>query len=272
MEIRFTTRTAASFERGAGCPIRGSGRYDHGCFDMSPSMATTRWSQVLAARDASPTEARAALEALCQTYWPPLYAYIRYQGSGAEEARDLTQAYFTELLDKELLAEVDPSKGRFRSFLLTSLRHFLSHERDRERALKRGGGAQTISLGLEEAESHMALPSPGMTPEEVFEHRWALAVLDRAVDRLSRDSAAAGKTAQFTHLRQYLTSGEPQVPYAEVAGVLGMSEGAVKTEVHRMRRRFGKCLRAEIAETVSDASEIDDEVRHLLAVVRSRSG
>jgi RNA polymerase sigma-70 factor (ECF subfamily) len=236
---------------------------------MSANVATTQWSQVLAARDGSDTEARAALEMLCQTYWQPLYAYIRHQGSDPEEARDLTQAYFTELLDKDFLADVDPSKGRFRSFLLATLRNFLSHQRDRDRALKRGGGTPTLSLDVAAGEeSYASQQSNEMTPEEVFEHRWALAVLDRAMGRLQEESAESGDLIQFDKLKPYLTSAEPQATYQETAGDLGMSVGAVKTAVHRMRKRYGLCLRAEIAQTVANPAETDEEVRHLLATVR----
>ena len=142
---------------------------------MCARVTTTQWSQVLAVRDGSESQARRALESLCQTYWQPLYAYIRHQGYEPDEARDLTQGFFTELLEKDLLAEVDPEKGRFRAFLLASLRHYLSHERDRERALKRGGGATTLSFDVEAGEGGYALrPVEAMTPVDVFERRWAM--------------------------------------------------------------------------------------------------
>ena len=237
---------------------------------MCARVATTQWSQVLAARDGSDTEARAALERLCQTYWQPLYAYIRHQGSSPDEARDLTQGFFTEFLEKDFLADVDPEKGRFRSFLLASLRNFLSHERDRDRALKRGGATTTLSLDVEAGEAGYALrPTEEMTPVDVFERRWALTVLDRALYRLRKESVAADNKAQFEELKQYLTSAEPQAPYRETGEALGISEGAVATAVHRLRQRYGKCLRAEIAETVVNPSEIGDELRHMLMVVRS---
>jgi RNA polymerase sigma-70 factor (ECF subfamily) len=144
---------------------------------MHAKVATTQWSQVLAARDGSETEARRALELLCQTYWQPLYAYIRHQGYEPDEARDLTQGFFAELLEKDFLADVDPDKGRFRAFLLASLRHFLSHERDRARALKRGGGATTLSFDVEAGEAGYALrPVEELTPVDVFERRWAMPV------------------------------------------------------------------------------------------------
>jgi len=235
---------------------------------MSGKVATTQWSQVLAARDGSDTEARAALETLCQTYWQPLYAYIRHQGASPEEASDLTQGFFAEFLEKDFLAKVDPAKGRFRAFLLASLRHFLSHERDRERALKRGGGSLTLSLDVEAGEAgYVNEPVEELTPVDVFERRWAITVLDRAAARLQQESTELNQS-QFAHLRQYLTSEEPQAPYRETASVLGISESAVKSAIHRLRKLLGRCLRAEIAETVSDSGQVDEEVRHLLAVVR----
>jgi len=240
---------------------------------MSGKVATTQWSQVLAARDGSDTEARAALESLCQTYWQPLYAYIRHQGASPEEASDLTQGFFAEFLEKDFLADVDPSKGRFRAFLLASVRHFLSHQRDQARTLKRGGGTRTLSLDVEAGEDRYAIqPTETMTPEDVFEHRWAMTALDRAMDRLRKESMAEADPNQFELLRQYLAGAEPHAPYQQVAYSLGMNEGAVKTAVHRMRKRYGQCLRAEIAEIVSNPADVDDEVRHLLAVVRPQSG
>jgi RNA polymerase sigma-70 factor (ECF subfamily) len=235
---------------------------------MSGKVATTQWSQVLAARDGSESQARAALESLCQTYWQPLYAYIRHQGASPDEASDLTQGFFAELVEKDFLAEVDPEKGRFRSFLLASLRHFLAHERDRNRALKRGGGTLTLSLDVAAGEAgYVNEPADELTPVDVFERRWAITVLERASDRLQQESTELSQN-QFAQLKQYLTSGDRQVPYQETASALGISESAVKSAVHRLRKRLGQCLREEIAETVSDRSQVDEEVRHLLAVVR----
>ena len=228
---------------------------------MCPRAATTQWSQGLAARDGSDTEARRALESLCQTYWPPLYAYIRHQGYEPDEAGDLTQAYFTEFLEKDFLTDVDPEKGRFRSFLLTSLRHFLSHERIRSRALKRGGGTPTLSLNTDVAEErYMQEPATGLSPEEVFERRWALTVLGKALASLRHQSTTENQRQSFETLKPYLTGEEPRKPYQEVAEELGMTEIAVRKAAHRLRRRFGQVLRDEIAETVAGEDAIDDEV------------
>ena len=240
---------------------------------MSGKVATTQWSQVLAARDGSDSEARAALESLCQTYWQPLYAYIRHQGASRDEARDLTQGFFAEFLEKDFLSTVDPSKGRFRAFLLASLRNFLSHQREQARTLKRGGGTRTLSLDTDIAEERYENESSqARTPEEVFDRRWAMTVLDRAIDRLGHDPNVEADPNQFELLRPYLTSAEPQAPYNQVAHSLGVSEGALRTAVHRLRKRFGHCLRAEIQELVSNPTDVDGEVRHLLEVMKPASG
>jgi RNA polymerase sigma-70 factor (ECF subfamily) len=236
---------------------------------VSPEFSTTQWSQVLTARDATGTEADRALAELCECYWYPLYAYVRRQGHSADEARDLTQAYFASLLEKDYLKDVEPSKGSFRNFLLTSLRNFLSHEWEKARTLKRGGGTQTISLDYEAAETRYDLePADTTTPEQVFERRWTLMVLERALERLREWAAANGSEEQLQHLEPVLTGERPQAPYRKVAEDLGMSEGAVKAAVHRLRQRFGALLREEIAATVSDPAEIDGEVRHLLLSIR----
>ena len=236
---------------------------------MSAKVATTQWSQVIAARDGSGTDSRQALESLCQTYWLPLYAYARSLGHTADEASDLTQGFFAYWLEKEILQSVDPSAGRFRSFLFAAIKNFISRQDRMERTLKRGGGTTTISLDFEAGEErYLAHPVEKMTPQDIFEHRWAVTVLDRAMDRLEADSDTAEDGNQFQLLKQYLTSEGPEQSYRQVATTLGMSEGAVKVAVHRLRKRFGKYLRLEIAETVVDPADVDDEVRHLLQVVR----
>jgi RNA polymerase sigma-70 factor (ECF subfamily) len=237
---------------------------------MCSKVATTQWSQVLAARDGTDTEARRALESLCETYWQPLYAYIRHQGHGPDEAKDLTQAYFTEFLEKDFLAVVDPGKGRFRSFLLTSLRHFLSHKRTQSRALKRGGSVLTLSLDTDVAEVRCTQEqAAGRSPEEVFERQWALTVLGRSLVRLRNESKTENQRRSFETLKPYLTGEEPRTPYREAGEKLGMTEMAVRKAAHRLRRRFGQVLRDEIAETVAGEEEIDGEVRHLLTIIGS---
>jgi RNA polymerase sigma-70 factor (ECF subfamily) len=236
---------------------------------LSGGFNTTQWSRVLRARDGADSEARDSLAALCQTYWYPLYAFVRRQGHDPDAARDLTQAYFTELLEKDFLKSVEPSAGRFRSFLLASLKHFLSHERDRERALKRGGGAQIISLDTEDAEARLGGETADLlTPEEIFERQWALTVLERALERLRKDSIESDSEARFEVLKGYLTGEAGRAPYSEAAEKLGTTEGAVRTAVHRLRKRFGRMLRTEISDTVADPADAADEIRHLLSVIQ----
>jgi RNA polymerase sigma factor (sigma-70 family) len=233
---------------------------------MSERFATTQWSLVLAARDGTEGEARQALESLCEAYWYPLYAYVRHRGHDAEESRDLTQAFFAHLLGRDFLGAVDRSKGRFRSFLLASLENFLSHARDRERALKRGGGARLLPLDTDTAETrYRQEPVERLTPELVFERRWGLTVMERAMERLQAESA--DEPERFERLKPCLT-GSDHAPYREIAEGLGTSETAVKAAVHRLRQRYGRLLREQIAETVADTAEVDDELRHLLGVVR----
>lgn len=233
---------------------------------VSRRFATTQWNVVLAARDGSDSQARQALEALCEAYWYPLYAYVRRRGHPADEARDLTQAFFADLLGRDFLGVIDQSKGRFRSFLLASLEHFLSHERDKERALKKGGGARTLSLDADIAETrYRHEPADPLTPELVFERRWGLTVMQRAMERLQTEFA--DQTERFEHLKPCLTGANPD-RFRDVAVALGMTETAVKAAVHRLRQRYGRLLREEIAETVASAAEVDEEVRHLLGVIR----
>ncbi len=239
---------------------------------MSLRFATTSWTQVLAAREAPSSESRQALESLCKAYWYPLYVFVRRQGYGPEESRDLTQAYFAELLEKDYLEDFDPSLGRFRVFLKASVKNFLSKERDKARALKRGGGVPVLSLSADEGEGRYRYePVDRLTPEELFERRWALTLLERVMARLEQEMTDAGRGEELEKLKGYLTGDTPKVPYRQVALELRTSEEAVKTSVHRLRRRFGAALRREIGETVSSPDEIDDEVRHLLRKLGSRS-
>jgi RNA polymerase sigma-70 factor (ECF subfamily) len=231
--------------------------------------ATTRWSLVLAAGAGGSSEGvRKALTTLCETYWYPLYAFLRSRGSSVEDAQDLTQAFFARLLEKHDLRQADPARGRFRSFLLTSLKNFAANEHDREIAKKRGGGVPIVSLEFESAEDRFQMEPPTHdTPERIFDRRWALTLLDRVLSRLKAEMADGGRQAQFERLKTYLTGDQPQLSYAQTAGELGMSEGAVKVAVHRLRRQFRDLLRDEIAQTVSSPEEIEDELRHLRSAV-----
>lgn len=235
---------------------------------MKWDFATTSWSQVLAARDGATTASREALEGLCQAYWYPLYAFVRLLGHDPEASLDLTQAYFTELLEKHYIRDVDPVRGRFRAFLIASMKHFLSKERAKTRTAKRGGSVQLVYLDAVAAEERYRFePANRITPEDVFERRWALTVLERALGELGKELSEAGKAEEFHVLRKFLTGEEPKTPYRRVAEQLGVSEGAVKVSVHRMRRRFGEVLRQEVAETVAERDDVDDELRHLLGVL-----
>ena len=232
---------------------------------MSPSFITTRWSLVLAGADQGSRESRDALAYLCEVYWYPLYSYVRRRGYGADEAADLTQSFFLRLLDKNYLGDADPERGRFRSFLLTALKHFLANEWDRVNAQKRVGDRLAVSLDAEGAESlYRSQPADDVTPEKLFEKRWAKTVLDRAQARLEESYAGRGQGDRYHALRPYLTGDQASRSYAEVAEELEMTVGAVKVAVHRLRRQFGRQLRAEIAETVSSEDQVDDEIRFLL--------
>jgi RNA polymerase sigma-70 factor (ECF subfamily) len=236
-----------------------------------PQFATTRWSVVLAAGAPHGPAAREALADLCRGYWYPLYAFLRRRGHPSADAQDLTQGFFARLLEKDALRRAEPGRGRFRSFLLASLKNFVANEHDRNEALKRGGGREVLSLSFDfaAAENRYRLdPADEHTPEADFDRRWALALLERVRSELRREWTAAGKAAVFDRLERHLTGERADVSYREQAESLGMTEGAVKTAVHRLRRRFREVLRAEIAETVATEDEIDDEVRALFDALR----
>jgi RNA polymerase sigma-70 factor (ECF subfamily) len=225
---------------------------------------TTHWSVVLTAGHRSSPESRGALSALCQIYWYPLYAYARRRVRTAEDAQDLTQEFFARLLQKDYLAVVQPGRGRFRSFLLTAFKHFLANEWDKARAQKRGGGQSPISLDFTAGEErYVRQPADDVTPERIYERQWALTLLDRVLSRLRADYVRGGKDKHFEQLKVFLTGNEAAASYAQAARELEVSEGAARVAAHRMRRRYRELLRAEIAETVSDPGEVEDEIRRL---------
>jgi RNA polymerase sigma-70 factor (ECF subfamily) len=231
---------------------------------------TTKWSLVLAARTGSSPRSRAAVASLCESYWGPLYAYLRHRGYSVDEARDLTQSYFLLFLEKDYLKDVKPEIGKFRTFLLASFKHFLANERDKALASKRGGDRSPITLDTAIAERRYRVGlEQGLTPDQVYERRWALGVLEEVLARLRKEFETAGKRSQFETLRACLTGEAPRRPYREMATALEMSEAAVKVAVHRLRQRYGQLLREEIAQTVADPGEVDGEIRHLLASCRS---
>jgi RNA polymerase sigma factor (sigma-70 family) len=242
--------------------ITGGGRD----FPGAAQFGQTHWSVVLsAAGRQNPSQAAESLEKLCSLYWRPLYAYLRRQGESPHDAQDLTQEFFFRLLKKDFLNAVDQSKGRFRSFLLAALKHFLSNERDRARAQKRGGGQSPLSLDFTSEETQFSFqPADNVTPETLFERRWATTLLEQALARLRREYAAQSKEPLFEQLKTTLTEGRGSVAYSALAASLKMSEAAVKMAVHRLRQRYRECLRAEIAQTVVTAEEIEDEPRHII--------
>ena len=229
--------------------------------------ATTRWSLILAARDPKSSEAASALSSLCEIYWFPVYAFVRRTGASVDDARDLTQAFFTRVLEKGAFKDARQERGRFRAFLLTSVRHFLANERDAARAQKRGGGLTHLPLEFDDGERRYQLePADGLTPEHVYERRWALTVLDAALARVSEKHDDPDRRRVFTTLRPLLT-GRDADSYATTAAELDMTEGAVRVAVHRLRRQFAASLREVIGETVDTPGDVDAELQHLLAVV-----
>ncbi len=228
--------------------------------------STTHWSLVLAAGDSRNDHSQEALEVLCDRYWYPLYAYVRRRGFDPEGAKDLTQGFFAQFLEKGYLGRADRDRGRFRSFLLASLKHYLADQRDREQAQKRGGHARILSIDLEKAEEKYQLrSSEGETPEQVFDRQWALAQLNRAFEQLRADMGEKGDTRRFEILKGFLAGEENRGSYGAAAAKLELSEGTLRVAVHRMRRRFGEILRREIADTVEEEGKIEEEIRYLFA-------
>ncbi len=237
-----------------------------------PQFATTHWSVVLAAADQEKPEAAAALEKLCCTYWYPLYAYIRRHGHSPEDSRDLTQEFFFRLLQRNSFAEADRAKGRFRSFLLGALKHFLADEKDKVAAKKRGGGRSMVSWEEVGAEERFAAePADELSPDKLFDRRWALTVLDQATVRLRARYKAEGSLELFDVLSCYLTQEMAAPSYAETAARLGLSEAAVASAIFRLRKCYHALVREEVAQTVSDPQDLEDEICHLMNVFSTSS-
>jgi RNA polymerase sigma factor (sigma-70 family) len=229
---------------------------------------STHWSVVLAARDANSSAARAALGELCRAYWYPLYAFIRHRGHDHQTAEDLTQMFFTRLLESNDLAHVDQAKGRFRAFLLAACKNFLANERDRQQAQKRGGDRAFFSIDQAEAErSYDREPAHWLTAEALFDRRWAILLLDQTIEDLRAEMSRAGHGERFEGLKPVLTG--DHVPYSQLAARLNMTVGAVQVAVHRLRQRYREALRARIGATVGDPSQIDDEIRELFTALAS---
>jgi RNA polymerase sigma factor (sigma-70 family) len=238
----------------------------------SSQFPTTRWTLVVAAGDPQRKDARSALVSLCENYWYPLYAYLRRRGYAADQAQDLTQEFFMRVLEGRYLDRADPEKGRFRSFILTSLKFFAADEQDRQRAQKRGGGA-VVSLEFSSGESgeerYQREPGHDETPERIFERRWALSMLERVMDRLRDEFVQHGRPENFERMKVFLL-GQSEAPYADLAHEMNTSEGALKVAIHRLRKRYRELFRQEIADTVADPAEVDSELRYLAAVLTSK--
>lgn len=232
---------------------------------------TTHWSLVVAAGERGSSQADEALATLCDRYWQPLYAYVRRTGHSLHDAQDLTQQFFVKLLDKEYLRVADSQRGRFRSFLLASLKHFLANERKSQRAQKRGGNRHVVSWDFVAAESLLAAePHDQMTPAMLFDRRWAVLLLETVLARLEAEFTERGKQESFQHLKPLLAGDSDAQPYQQVADSLGSNEAAVKMAVHRLRRRYRELLREEIAQTVADPRDVDDELRQLFAILSGK--
>ncbi len=232
-----------------------------------PVFVTTHWSVVLRASEDTP-QARSALEQLCRVYWYPLYAHVRRRGHSPEDAQDLTQEFWARLIERNWLARADQNKGRFRTFLLTAMERFLKDERQKARALKRGGGRLPLPLELESGETRYGTePADARTPEQAFERRWAVALLDETLRQLEAEYRADGKGGWFAALRPCLLGQGELVKFDKLGEQLGLSEGAVKVAVHRLRQRYRERLRAEIAHTVASADDVEAEMRHLFKVL-----
>jgi RNA polymerase sigma-70 factor (ECF subfamily) len=242
-----------------GKPAGGAGRPD--------SFSTTHWSVVLEAGSIDPQKSAAALEILCHRYWPPIYAFVRRRGADSHEAEDLTQAFFAHLLEKESLRKADPQKGRFRTFLLTSLTNFLANEWDKRHTLKRGGQYQMMALHEVAEEMYSCEPSGSATPEKVFDRSWALRLIESVRARLKAEYVGQKKSELYAKLETGVTGELADGWHGGVAAELGMSEGAVRVALHRLRRRFGELLREEVGRTVETNAEVDEELRHLLAAL-----
>jgi RNA polymerase sigma factor (sigma-70 family) len=242
-------------------------------FPRSPVFATTHWSVVLTAGGSDTAGARDALAKLCQTYWYPLYAYVRRRNFSPPDAEDLTQEFFARFLEHHWVANADREKGRFRTFLLSAMNHFLANEWDKARAQKRGGGVPLLPLEFDTAETrYVREPADNVTPEQHFGRRWAMTLLEIVLNRLQAEYELDGKAELFAALNPCLVGDRTSQPYEELAKKLGVSEGAVKSAVHRLRQRYRQLLRDEIAHTVAGPAEVEEELRHLIAVLGGRSG
>lgn len=243
-------------------PTGGGGRH----------FATTHWSIVLRAGDSQASQRSVALETLCAAYWHPLYAFVRGNGYGPEESRDLTQEFFARLLEREWLKEADPQRGKFRTFLLAALKHFLANEWKAANRQKRGGNATFLSMEeLGAAEQYVPEFTDAMPPDRLYDRRWAEQVLARVIERLRQEWTDAGQSVRYEVLRTFLVEDDGP-SYAELGAELGLSESGVASAIHRLRRRYGELFRAEIAETVGEEAEVEEEIRYLCGLLAEGGG
>jgi len=232
------------------------------------TFATTHWSVILAAGNQSSPDYTRALSTLCETYWLPIYAYLRRRGYNRQQAEDYTQSFFAGLLERQSIGKADREKGKFRSFLLTSLKNFLADEYDRTEAQKRGGKIKVLSLDIDDGETRYSRePVDNLSPEKIFERYWAQTVLKQAMARLKAEYVNANKQRLFEHLKAYLTMEQDSMSYLSVASKLNMTEGAVKVAVYRLRQRYGELVRDQIAQTVTTTEQIEDEIRELYSAL-----
>jgi RNA polymerase sigma-70 factor (ECF subfamily) len=235
------------------------------------SFQTTHWSLVLLAAERGTSDAEAAIAQLCSGYWQPVYGFLRRSGESVHAAQDLTQEFFCRLLAKNYLQAADPERGRFRSFLLAAVKHFLANERKAARTQKRGGGQQVLSLDFQLAEAtYQNEPADERTPEQLFEQQWAVLLLERVLQRLEHENLSAGKEAAWPLYRSALIPASDTLSYADIAAQLGTTEAVVKMTVHRLRKRYRELLRDEIAQTVAEPAEIEQEMRDLLLLLSAR--
>jgi RNA polymerase sigma-70 factor (ECF subfamily) len=237
-----------------------------GSGESAAAFATTHWSIVVCAAQPTSPQAKEAMEILCRTYWYPLYAHVRRRGYAAPEAQDLTQEFFVRLLSNHYLAHADRARGRFRSYLLVALNHFLTDEWRQAQAAKRGGGQPLISLDANTAESRYALElASDLTPERIYERAWALTLLDQAISKLKEECRTAGKGPHFDLLESFLTNEATQSVCAAAGAQLGMTAGAVAVAIHRLRQRYRELVREAVAHVVANPAEVEDEIRWLFA-------
>ncbi len=236
----------------------------------SSDFLSTHWSIVLRAGRTDDSAGRDALAFLCQRYWYPLYVFLRRKGVAVEHAEDVTQGFFARLIEKHAIEQAAPSRGRFRSFLLTSLQNFLANERDHAHTRKRGGGRASLSLDIAVGESKLRFePTHNLTPEKIFDRAWAIQLLEIVVDRLRQEFATKGKAAEFDTLQAFMAGKHADASYEQAAAALGLSQAAVRQAVHRLRKRYRQLLREEVADTVASEDEIDDEIRKLFAALQT---